>query len=93
MPIGLALLPSADSGATITASPQPRLKRKCPVGRLSVTTTVPASGAATLSIGSKSAFWALTLSSARARSSEKTTSAASKVVPSWKVTPERRVKL
>ena len=92
MPTGLALLPSADSGATTTASPQPRLKRKCPVGRFSVTTTVAASGAVTLSIGSKSAFCALTLSSAFARSREKTTSEASRLVPSWKVTPAWRVK-
>ena len=38
-------------------------------------------------IGSKMRFWALVESSALARSNENFTSSASKVVPSWKVTP------
>jgi hypothetical protein len=58
-----------------------------------VTTTVVSSTASTLSIPAKSGFCALVLSSARARSSEKTTSSAVMALPSWKVTPSRRLKV
>ena len=63
------------------------LKGKLPSASFSVTLTVAGSITSTVSIPAKSAFCALTLSSARARSSENFTSSASKVVPSWKVTP------
>src|SRR3546814_11925107 len=78
VPTGWLLFSAALSGATITASPQPRLKRKLPVGRFSVTTTVAASGVPTEAIGVKRPFWWLVLSSARARAQEKFTSAESK---------------
>ena len=93
MPTGSDLMFSTDSGATITASPQAILKGKEPSGSESVTRTVSGSTASTDSMPSKRPFWALTESSARARSSENTTSSASIAVPSWKATPSRRWKV
>ena len=44
-------------------------------------------------IGLNSAFWALTLSLAMARSIENTTSSESKSEPSWNLTPWRSLKV
>ena len=71
-----------DSGATITASPQAMLNRKLPSGAPSVTATVSGSTTVTSVIPANSAFWALVLPSARARSSENFTSSPSIAVPS-----------
>src|SRR3546814_20622968 len=64
---GWFLFSAALSGATMTASPQPRLKRKLPVGCFRVITTVAASGVVTAAIGAQRPFCALVLYSAIAR--------------------------
>ena len=67
------------------------LNKKLPVGVFRVTTTVLAPCALTAVIAENSAFWALVLFSAVARSNEKTTSLESNAVPSWNLTPCRRL--
>ena len=91
VPIGLLLLEPALAESTITASPQPMLNKKLPVGVFSLTTTIFLPCASTEVIAEKSAFWALVLFSAVARSNEKTTSLESNAAPSWNFTPRRRL--
>ena len=66
----------------MTASPQASLKGRSLSGVFSVMRTVSGSMASTEVMPSNRAFCALVLSAARARSSEKITSCASKALPS-----------
>ena len=84
---------SAVSGATITASPQPRLKRRLPSGRERMRRKLSSSNASTVSIAAKSPACAFSEPSAIARSSENTASSAVNAVPSEKVTPSARSKV
>ena len=85
--MGVCLMFSMLSGATITASPHARLNSRLPFGSDRVSLTVSGSITSTSAMPVYSAFCAFTLSSARARSRLNLTSSASIVVPSWNVTP------
>ena len=92
VPTGRVAFVSAEAGSTITASPQAILNGNAPSGALSVTRTCAGEIASTVSIPSNRPFCAFTDPSARARSSENTTSSAAKSAPSWNLTPCRRWK-
>lgn len=82
MPTGFVAASAAEAGSIITASPQAIFHGKSASGALRVTRTRSGATASTASMSANSAFCALTESGARARSSENTTSEASKSAPS-----------